>query len=225
MTLSTLKKRAPAPAPAPELAVGTVIGIIAPHYRVAVGADDTGPLAKRATGCLVEPQLGDRVLIAVHAEGRHVLTVLERGAAGGSAGATRIAVDGDLDIHSHTGRLQLQAPQGVRTVTAGDAEVVAAELRLSAERSTVVVGALHYVGEELRSQLGRIVSVADSVESVAQRVVQRADRVYRFIAEAEQVRARYLEWAAEVAVNIKSKTTIMRSSELTKIDGQQIHLG
>jgi hypothetical protein len=225
MTLSSLKKRAEAPVPAPELAVGTVIGIIAPHYRVAVGADDQGGLAKRATGCLVEPQLGDRVLLAEHAEGRHVLTVLERGAAKGPAGATRIAVEGDLDICSHAGRLQLQAPEGVRAATAGDAEVVAKDLRLTAQRGTLVVGTLHYVGEELRSQLGRIQSVADSVESVAQRVVQRADRVYRFIAEAEQVRARYLEWAADVAVNIKSKTTIMRSSELTKIDGQQIHLG
>jgi hypothetical protein len=63
------------------------------------------------------------------------------------------------------------------------------------------------------------------VESVADRWVSRVARAYRFIAESEQVRARYYEVSAKAAVNIKSQTILVTSAELTKIDGGQVHIG
>jgi hypothetical protein len=213
------------PAAPPQLARGTVVGMIARRYRVRNHGLETSLIAEPAVSCLVEPNVGDSVLLALHDDGAHILAVLSRAGGADAGAATSIAVPGDLEISSDTGRVTLRAPKGLRSVTAGDAELCADTVRVSAREGTMAVSALRYLGKQLHAHVSQIHSVAESVESVASRVVQRADRVYRFIAEAEQVRAHYLEWAAELAINIKSKTTIMRSAELTKIDGQQIHLG
>jgi hypothetical protein len=211
--------RDPSNTVSPELTVGTVRGVIAGRYVVRYGEVEI-ERAQRASSCLIEPKLGDRVLVVTHADGAHVLAVLSAA----EPDATRLAVSGDLELAA-SGRVTVEGAEGVRVVTPEELEVAADRARFSTVVATVVVDRLAVLGKEMSTRWSKVRSVVDTIETVSQRLVQRSGRVYRFIQESEQVRARYLEWAAEVAVNIKSRNTIMRSSELTKIDGQQIHLG
>ena len=62
----------------------------------------------------MEPREGDLVEIAVTQAGTcYVLAVLERD----GEGATRLSVDGDLDIHVPSGRLRMSADAGVDMVS------------------------------------------------------------------------------------------------------------
>ncbi|AUX42851.1 hypothetical protein SOCE26_042860 [Sorangium cellulosum] len=199
--------------------VGTVIGVMGRSFQVRVGSGDYA--ARRAVSCLVEPALGDRVLLALHEGGCHVLAVLDRD---GDAPA-RLVADGDLEVCAPNGRFTVTAGEGVRLVTPAEAAVAAGTVRVAAAEGSFAVGAMTYVGEQLVAQVHRVKTVARSVESIAGRWVQRLDRAYRFIAESEQVRAQYYEVKARAAVNIKAEATLVSSGELTKIDGGQIHLG
>lgn len=199
--------------------VGKVIGVVGPSLRVRVGSGDYE--AKRALSCLVQPELGDEVLLALHDEGCHVLAVLDRE---GDA-PTRLVAEGDMEVSAPNGRFTVAAAEGLRFVTPAEAAIAAVKVRVTASEGSLAVGALSYVGEQLVAQVDRVKTVARSVESVADRWVQRVERAYRFIAESEQVRTKYYEVTAQAAVNIKAQATLVSSGELTKIDGGQIHLG
>jgi ethanolamine utilization microcompartment shell protein EutS len=199
--------------------VGAVIGASGRSFRVRVGSGDYE--ARRAVSCLVEPELGDRVLLALHDEGCHVLAVLDRD---GEA-PTRIVAEGDLEVSAPAGRFTVAAQEGICFVTPGDAALASGKVRVTATEGSLAVGTLSYLGDQLVAQVGRVKTVARSVESVADRWVQRLDRAYRFIAQSEQVRTQYYEINAKAALNLKAETTIVSSGELTKINGGQIHLG
>ncbi|KYG05842.1 hypothetical protein BE21_38220 [Sorangium cellulosum] len=199
--------------------VGAVIGAMGRTFQVRVGSGDYA--AKRAVSCLVEPELGDRVLVALHDGGCHVLAVLDRE----REAPTRLVAEGDLQVSTPGGRFTVTAAEGVSIVTPAEVAVAAGKVRVAADEGSLALGALTYVGEQLVAQVRRVKTVARSVESVADRWVQRLDRAYRFIAESEQVRTQYYEIKAKAAVNIKAEATLVSSGELTKIDGGQIHLG
>lgn len=199
--------------------VGTVVGLVGRALRVRAGSGEHQ--AKRAVSCLVEPELGDRVLLAIHQEGSHVLAVLDRE---GDA-PVRIVAEGDLELHAPAGHVTITSEQGVRIASPGETAIASSKVRIAATEAAVAVGALTYVGEHVATQVDRVKTVAREVESVADRLVQRLSRAYRFITESEQVRAHYLEYSATSAVNVKAKATIIAGGELTKIDGGQIHVG
>ncbi|WP_437673117.1 DUF3540 domain-containing protein [Sorangium sp. So ce131] len=202
--------------------VGTVVAALGRSLRVRAGSGEYE--ARRAVSCLVEPELGDRVLLALHDEGCHVLAVLEREGREGGA-PVRLTADGPIEVSAPAGHLTLAAEHGVRIVSPGETAIASGKVRVAATEASLAVGAMTYVGEQLAAQVDRVKTVAREVESVAERLVQRLERAYRFVAESEQVRANYVEVSATTAVSIKAKTTIVSGGELAKIDGGQIHVG
>ncbi|KYF70212.1 DUF3540 domain-containing protein [Sorangium cellulosum] len=203
----------------PMQEVATVVGVSGRGLRLRSSSGEFE--ARRAASCLLEPALGDEVLVAHHERGSHALAVLERD----DATAARLSVEGDLEIAAASGRLSVSGRDGVDVVTPGEAAIAAGSARLQAGRADAVVGVLSLLGDSLTAKVDRVKTVAQSVETVAERLVQRLDRAYRFIARSEVVRAEYLEFEARAAFHVKAETTLVNSGGLTKIDGSQIHLG
>ncbi|MCC6555914.1 MAG: DUF3540 domain-containing protein [Polyangiaceae bacterium] len=199
--------------------LGTVVATLGRSLRVRTASGEYE--ARRAVSCLVEPELGDRVLLSLHAEGCHVLAVLDRD----DAAKLRIVAPGDLELCAPAGQLTMAAEEGVRLVTPGEAGVASGTLRVATGEASLAVRALTYVGDQLLAQIDRAKAVTGSLESVADRWVQRVERAYRFVARSEQVRAEYLDYSATAAVHVKARATIVSGGELTKIDGGQIHVG
>ena len=84
--------------------------------------------AKRAASCLLEPAVGDRVLLAVEDGGAaYVLAVLDRE---DGAQAT-ISVEGDLVLRSLRGRVSVAAQEGVDIVSAATARATASRTLFS----------------------------------------------------------------------------------------------
>lgn len=212
-----LARKLSSPEPTTELA--TVVAVVGPRLRV---RSERGEVeARRAASCLLAPGLGDEVLVVHHERGSHVLAILERDASAPAA----IAIEGDLQLSSVTGRVTVTGEQGVDLRTPGEAVIAAATVRLSADQAEANVGAARYVGDTLHTHVERMKTVAKSIETVADRLVARLERAYRFVARNDTLRAEYVDVQARAAFHVKSEAAVVNGATLTKLDGSQIHLG
>lgn len=199
--------------------VGTVASVAGAVIEVSTegGAYE----ARRAAGCLLAPQVGDEVLVAV-APGRAcwVISVLERDE---SAGAV-LELDGDVTIRAPRGRLSIAA-EGLDLVSGKETNLVSGELNVRASQGNVVLEKLAFLGSSLLAEVKAARLVAEALDTVAERVVQRAKRAYRFVAEVEHVRAGRIDCAATKELTLRAENAVIMAEELVKVDGAQIHVG
>lgn len=178
--------------------------------------------AVRALSCLVEPILGDLVLVALDDDGRgHVLAVLER-----TQGApVELSLEGDVRLRSRAGRVQLTAAEGIDLVTGGAAQVVAARLDVTAGEGSFAVRAASFAGDLLVAKIDRIKTTARAIDQVVERFTQRAKTVYRTVEELERLRAKNVDQVASGTMKVHAREAVVTADGLVKMDGEQIHLG
>ena len=58
-----------------------------------------------------------------------------------------------------------------------------------------------------------------------ERVTQRVKRSFRFVEDADTVKAGRIDYAADTALTMRAKNTIIAAEELAKVDAEQIQLG
>ncbi len=200
---------------------GTVVRHEATVFEVRTDSGDYQ--AKRAVSCLVQPELGDVVLLATFADGTsYVLAVLERDDADG---ATNIAVDGDLQIRVPRGSFGVAAQEDVNLVSAKELSMVSGRFNVNAVDGNVVLQRLTYVGRFVRSEVEKLKLFAGALDSVLERFSQKVKRSYRTVEEFDQLRAERVDYTAKKTMSLHGKNTLMTAQELVKVDGEQIHLG
>lgn len=169
-------------------------------------------VAKRAVSCLVEPEVGDRVLIAVPSEGPlYVLAVLEREREG-----VRLTANGPITIETED-RLELKGKTEVAIETK--------RFDLKAGGAKLALGALEMVARVAETNVEVAKLVAGAVDVVSERLMARAKRSYRFIEEMDVTRARDVDLRAEHTMHMRAKNTVQSAEQLYKVDAEQIHLG
>jgi hypothetical protein len=200
--------------------VGTVVRV---EGRTFVTRTETGECqANRATSCLLEPAVGDVVLLALVSTGPvYVLAVLEREP---GAPAT-IAMDGNLEVKLPAGALGLAAQDGVRLVSGKDVSVVCGEIGVNAVDGRVALRRLSFVGDFLSAELERVKVFAGTLDSVLDRLSQKVKRSYRVVEETDHLRAERIDHAAKKSLSLRAESAHITAEELVKIDGDQIHLG
>jgi hypothetical protein len=154
--LRTLNAESTVPVPVPVFVAAAPVALA--DTRIAVLFDDgscllgNGMRALRAVSCLVEPQLGDRVLASTSADGPcHVLHILAR-SEGDSA---RLSVPGANALSLCQSRIALHAGESLHLGSAGEASLSAAGGTLSLNgrnlfvtvTDSIVEQASHYVGK------------------------------------------------------------------------------
>jgi hypothetical protein len=178
--------------------------------------------ARRAQSCLLAPEVGDEVLVAVVA-GRpsYVLAVLERD----PSMQARLELDGDVAIRVPRGRLSITSAEGLDVISGKEANVVSSELNVRATKAHVVLEHLALLGGAVLAEVQSARWVAATVDTVAERLVQRVKRAYRFVEEADHLRAERIDYAANKDLTLRGENTVIMADELVKVDGAQIHVG
>jgi len=179
--------------------------------------------ARRAVSCLVEPEVGDRVLCAVEPDRAFILAVLERDAA--KPTITRLVADGDLELRAPNGRVRVGAGEGIDLVAAKEVTVATGKLQVRAVDAGVLLDRLTFVGGAVRAQIAKARLFAGSLDATLDRLTQRVKRSYRVVEELDQVRAENIDYRAEKHLAIRGENTIMTARELVKVDGEQVHIG
>lgn len=178
--------------------------------------------ARRAVSCLVEPEAGDRVLVATDEEGQaFVLAVLERQA----GAAVRLGAEGDVTWSLPQGRFSVAAAQGIGLATAGQATVAAAALRVTAADAGLHLDKVSFLGRLVHAQAETVKLVAGALDQTLERFWHRVKRSYRFVAEQDHVRAGHLDYAAKENAHVRGKNTLVTAEQLVKVDAGQVHLG
>ncbi len=216
-TISPLKKTAPA------------IEARLVHARVSGTQDGMiqvdhpeGPVARRALSCLIEPQAGDLVLLALDpADGQaHILAILERPGSqdadlalpGGGAIRTR---DGEVRIGARS--LQLDGREGL-ALTTGRLDVAAVSASTTVKHwqgwfDTLEAYAvsIEYSAKTLSARLGRLLS--RSLES------------FRSVEGLDETRVGRSRTRVRDDHRLEASHITARADGFVKIDGQKIDLG
>lgn len=212
------------PAIQPKLvAIFQQYGIVAEvAEQLVVHTDSAVYRAGRAASCLLEPAVGDKVLLVTDTEGGdYVLAVLERAQAQGAT----LSLPANTDIRAASGRLTMMAQGGIGLQSPGEIGLQGATLKVEALRGEVTIEDLSLVGDAWRSCVDRVKAVGKTFDSILERCHQRVSRSYRQVDELDQVKARQIDYQAETSLQLHAKYTLMTADELVKLDGEQIHLG
>jgi len=177
--------------------------------------------ATRAKSCLVGPEIGDKVLCAIEAEGVFVIAVL----AGREGAVTTIAAEGDLHLQARGGNVSVCGSEGVDISSGGAIGIAGAEVHVRAKKGTVAVEELGYFGRLVQAEVAKVALVAQEVDSVMTRLSQRAKRVFRFVEEIDQTRAGTIDLRAQSLLGLRGENAVISARVLAKIDGEQIHIG
>ena len=197
---------------------GAVVRVIGTSFHVRTPSGELQ--AKKAKSCLMEPALGDYVLVSSSNGGAYVLAVLEREE---GAPAT-LAFEGDLRI-APTGQLSLSSEVSVDIASPRRVKLASKEIDIEASSASILVDALSVVGARLKADVTAIRIVGDALDSVFQRVSQSMKRSFRIVEETDHLDARDIAWSAEENLVIHAGNTVLTSEDLVKLDANQIHLG
>ena len=101
----------------------------------------------------------------------------------------------------------------------------ASELVLTAARASTTLGELSHVGARILAQVDSVKVVGEVLEAVVDRAVSRVKRAFRFIDEADTVRAGSVDYRARGMASLQGEHATVTAEKLVKIDGAQIHVG
>lgn len=190
------------------------------HYAVET---DLGPVsALRSLGCLLEPEPGDTVLLALDARGKnYILTVLERE----NQSPATVSAPGDMRIRAANGSLDLAANQGVNLLTPETASVTARELAVTAARAEVSLDKASFFSRILNANTDACRFIGRTVEQIAGNMVQRFTRCVRKVEELDQTRAGTADYQGEQLMNLRGGQTVMTAKETVRVDGERILMG
>ena len=153
----------------------------------------------KAFGCVIEPKIGDMVLLYADSDDRYyILSILKR------------ELDAQAEMVFDKG-VSIKAPDG--------------ELDIDAQSAVVKIEQVMITGSTLHSKWNRVKTAAKSIEVSADRWIQRLIRSYRCVEEFEESKIGRLRYLVKGMCTIKSKKTAIISDESVKIDGSKIMLG
>lgn len=177
--------------------------------------------ARKAVSCLIDPQVGDRVLLALAADTAYILAVLERH----RQTALGMNFEGDVHLNVTQGRLKITAQQGIDLASASDVTTTAENININAVKGRFNIHDLFFQSGFLQAQVERVQWLGRFVDTLVDRVSLRAKRIYRTADEFEQVRTGRLDYLVKKLLSFRSRYTIMTAKEDVKVDGERIHIG
>ncbi len=198
----------------PCMEYGRVIGV---EDRSSIVHTSSGPIrAEQAVGCLVKPEPGDTVLLAVAGSGQdYILSVLER--EDGNDAATDIEFQGKVNLRVNGGALSMSS----------DEEITWASPRISmhANRAEAVFEKFSFVGRVFKGQVKRIHIVAKAVENTYRRLTQRLRDSIRYVEDHEEIQSGSTRYLVEDTLTMQAKNADHLAEEIVRINAEQVHLG
>jgi hypothetical protein len=201
------------------LKAGTIKIVENRNFWVEIG----GGLQKiqKASSCLVEPEINDKVLVFVDPdEGSYILSVLSRQ----SATPASIPFENGASIKINEGFFQVESPQ-LQLSANQKLSLSGAELKINASEGRANIEKMTVKGTSLKSCWDTIKLATRNMDTIAERWIQKVKRSYRTVEEFEESKIGRLRYLVKGIFFVKSEKTTMLSEKAVKIDGEKILLG
>ncbi len=169
--------------------------------------------ALRATGCLLVPARGDKVLLALCPQEAYILCVLARAASG--AGTPEAEERPCLELPpdamlSASGRLRLRAD----------------ELELEGRERLALTGrVVRLAGELLTQTFSRLETAVTYLGLTAGRCIAFFGRRTTRVEDLDEIRAGRMRLASRTALRVRAENASLRAEKNLDLDGDHINLG
>lgn len=185
-------------------------------------ADPIYTQARRAISCLVEPEAGDTVLLAVntHPAPAFILAILTRSHEQGGA----VVLPGGSTLHDTQQGLTLKTPN-LHLASEHSTHLESPQLHLRAESADVQVGQIETRSESINTHTSTLTLQARTVTSQVGRLIQRAIDVFRHTEKLDETRAGRMKINVQGHHTTRAAHVTTQAEGFVKIDGQQIDLG
>jgi hypothetical protein len=184
--------------------------------------DEGASWVTAAAGCLLQPEVGDLVLLSVAGGQGYILTVLERGTPEAIA---RIEIPGSLRLSVPDGRLELDAAQGV-SVDAGESlSLRATQAAAAFEHTDVSSGSMRIAGQALHSSWTSRTEVSGTRLDIATRGETHLGESVRRIAGHEDVAAGSLRQTVTEDWSVQAATADLKARDRVAIDAGSVQIG
>lgn len=178
--------------------------------------------AKKAVSCLLKPGKGARVLMVGDPSGEcYILSVIEHGI----EKKCSIQFDGDAELLTKNGRLQIAAQNGIDLATVNNIGLISSGLTVHSTRAEISISQLLYLGSSMFAQVSKIKVLASTMDSTIKRLTQKLIRSYRTVEDLDQVKAGKIDYNAEKVMSLHGKYSLITAKKDVKIDGKLIHMG
>lgn len=176
--------------------------------------------AERAASCLVMPEVGDTVLLAVPPRGPlFVVAVLQRSHDG------ELVIGSDRDMSLRTpGSLTISAAERVE-VTANVVATTARRVETTSVEASWSFETLEVVAGMITANARHVKAVLSTLDSVLERASQHVKRSYKIVEELELTRAKEVDMRVEKCLSMRSQNTLMDAEQIVKVQAEQVHLG
>jgi len=160
--------------------------------------------ARIALSCLVQPEPGDHVLVAM-AEESWVTAVLARP----GPAPIRLLAASDAVIGG---------PATALTLNAG-------ALNIQAATATSMIGDVTHSGASFTGHLAIVKVIAGLFETLAQRILVQTKSYLRMVDEADQLRAKTIDHSASATMHHEADCVFVSGGTVIRLDAGQIHMG
>lgn len=176
---------------------------------------------RRAASCLLEPRLGDTVLVwGPNPAQAYIVAVIEQV----DPAASRIGVDGDLTLVSRSGNVNVQAARDL-TLTGTDVSLDGEMLKVNAPHARLALQDTEFLGVGVRATVASLRVVGRTCEVVMDRISHLAQHIFRLAERMEQARAGHIDYQADQTARVHARQTIVTGRDVVKVDADQIHMG
>lgn len=171
-----------------------------------------------AAGCLLQPRVGDKVLI--HAgDPAYILSILERDE------QTEAIIDLPNRTTFHCREKLTMNAQQLQASAQDRLELSAPELSVTANSSNWLVNRLSFVGETFSSSWHQAEQTIIDLQTHCHSWTQRLGNSFRHIRELDETQAQDVRIVAEETINTHARLVNQTATELVRIDSEEVHLG
>ena len=213
---------APAVATPPEARLLHARLVMRDGHRYAALTDAGASWVSPAAGCLLQPELGDLVLLSLAAGQGYILTVLERATPQALA---RIEVPGDLSLSVPHGKLAVHAAEGVELDAGPQLSVTAQQASAAYTHAELACETLRQTGVTLQTQWHSRSDVSGTRMDIATRSEFHSAESVRRIAGHEDVNAGSLRQTVSEDWSVHAASADVKGRDRVAIDGGTVQLG
>ena len=175
---------------------------------------------KKADGCLLQPEINDRVLVW---QGRRdevfILSVLVK-----DNDASKIVFKGDTTIEAESGAMKIEG-ETVEIAASRVAHVQAPEVNLRGRTGNIRFIDLSCLATTALVHMEKASLIVEKMDSILGRLTERIKNSFRRVEHLDQTKAGHISHIAKERYSVKAGHASIIAEDDVKIDGEKIHLG
>jgi len=175
--------------------------------------------ARLAAGCLLQPEVGDRVLLAHLSGESYILAVLVK--KNSTESCMRL---GEAHFVSRERTLAIEAG-GLDLLIPGKTRLETVSLETKAVEGKFFLGKALFSASKVLSRIHKLDLVTEAFNLFARRLVQRLRDCYAWIEGLEQKKIGRLRYLVKEGLLFRARRSILKAEDKVTINGKKISLG